>query len=131
MATYTKNYNAKKPAQSENYDVDVANFNNDLWDEKIFEKQDKIPGKSLSTNDFTNAYKTKLDSLKNYDDTPIKTDISNHNTRLNELETDNTTNKENIESIQDEQSIQNTNIEDLKKKVKDQEELIPTRNCTR
>lgn len=52
-------------------------------------------------------------------------------TRLNELETDNITNKENIESIQDEQSIQNTNIEDLKKKVKDQEELIPTRNCAR
>lgn len=75
MSTYTEHYNAKKPSKSENYDIDVANFNNDLWDEKIFEKQDKIVGKALSTNDFTNQYKNKLDSLKNYDDTEIKNNI--------------------------------------------------------
>ena len=77
MSNYTEHYNAKKPLQSENYDVEVANFNNDLWDEKIYEKQDKISGKSLSTNDFTNLYKVKLDGLKNYDDTQIKRDILN------------------------------------------------------
>lgn len=38
-------------------------------------KQDKEKGKSLSTNDFTNTYKEKLDSLQNYDDTEIKNRI--------------------------------------------------------
>ena len=30
-------------------------------------KVDKVPGKGLSTNDFTNAYKQKLDTLEDYD----------------------------------------------------------------
>ena len=75
MSTYTEHYNAKKPSKSENYDIDVANFNNDLWDEKIFKKQDKITGKGLSTNDFTNAYKTKLDNLENYNDAQVKSSV--------------------------------------------------------
>lgn len=33
----------------------------------IDEKVDKVPGKGLSTNDFTNAYKQKLDTLADYD----------------------------------------------------------------
>lgn len=32
---------------------------------KIDNKVEKIPGKGLSTNDFTNAYKSKLDNLDN------------------------------------------------------------------
>ena len=39
-------------------------------------KVDKIEGKGLSTNDFTNEYKEKLDDLENYDDTEVKKDIS-------------------------------------------------------
>ncbi|MDE5558976.1 MAG: pyocin knob domain-containing protein [Ruminococcus sp.] len=46
-------------------------------DDLISGKVDKEDGKGLSTNDFTNALKTKLDSLENYDDTKIKTDIAN------------------------------------------------------
>ena len=34
-------------------------------------KVDKISGKQLSTNDFTNFYKNKLDELENYDDREI------------------------------------------------------------
>ena len=45
--------------------------------EDISNKVDKISGKSLSTNDFTNEYKYKLDNLNNYDDTEIKNNISN------------------------------------------------------
>jgi len=96
MSTYTEHYNAKKPIKSENYDIDVANFNNDLWDEKIFEKQDKVAGKGLSTNDFTNAYKSKLDSLKNYDDIQVKNSIeeikskdTEQDTKLSKLENEN------------------------------------------
>lgn len=39
-------------------------------------KVDKVAGKQLSTNDFTDADKSKLDSLENYDDTDIKDDIA-------------------------------------------------------
>ncbi len=63
MAEYTEHYNLKKPLKSENYDVDVANTNNDIIDEKIFGKVDKIVGKSLSSNDFTDGYKQKVDKL--------------------------------------------------------------------
>lgn len=39
-------------------------------------KVDKVEGKQLSTNDFTNEEKTKLSQLNNYDDAQIKQDIS-------------------------------------------------------
>lgn len=40
--------------------------------EELSNKVDKVNGKNLSTNDFTNEYKQKLDGLTNYDDTEIK-----------------------------------------------------------
>lgn len=64
MSNYTEHYNLKKPLKTESYDVDVANTNNDIIDEKIYEKVDKIVGKDLSSNDFTNEYKKKIDSLQ-------------------------------------------------------------------
>lgn len=64
MATYTENLNLIKPAQGENYNVDVANTNNEIIDNAIGNKQDKIPGKGMSSNDFTNEYKRKLDAVK-------------------------------------------------------------------
>lgn len=75
MSDYTENYNLKKPKQTESYNVDDANSNNDIIDKTLFEKQDKETGKGLSTNDFTNLYKKKLDLLFNYDDTSIKKEI--------------------------------------------------------
>lgn len=63
MSNYTEHYNLKKPLKTENYDVDVANTNNDIIDEKIYNKVDKISGKDLSTNDFTNEYKKKIDRI--------------------------------------------------------------------
>ena len=50
-------------------------------------KVDKVQGKGLSTNDFTNEYKTKLDGLNNYDDTTVKQDITELQTDVNALET--------------------------------------------
>lgn len=64
MANYTNNYNLILPDQSENYNVDVANTNNRTIDAQLGNKVDKIPGKSLSTNDFTNGYKKKVDTLQ-------------------------------------------------------------------
>lgn len=59
----------------------------------IENKVEKEEGKGLSTNDFTNADKEKLDGLNNYDDTEIKEEISD---------------------IQEKQKIQNEDIETLK-----------------
>lgn len=64
MPKYTENYNLILPDQSENYDVDVANTNNKTIDTQLANKVDKIVGKGLSTNDFTNEYKKKIDSLQ-------------------------------------------------------------------
>ena len=50
-------------------------------------KVDKVQGKGLSTNDFTNAYKTKLDGLNNYDDTTVKQNITELQTDVGALET--------------------------------------------
>ena len=62
-------------------------------DAQIANKVEKENGKGLSTNDFTNADKEKLDGLNNYDDTEIKEEISD---------------------IQKEQKIQNEDISTLK-----------------
>ena len=53
MATYTDNCNLILPAKSENYDVDTANTNNQIIDTQLGNKVNKVPGKGLSTNDFT------------------------------------------------------------------------------
>ena len=65
MATYTDNCNLILPAKSENYDVNVANINNQIIDTQLGNKVEKVPGKGLSTNDFTNNYKNKIDTLQN------------------------------------------------------------------
>lgn len=71
--------------------------------EQVSNKVDKVEGKGLSTNDFTNEYKQKLDDLENYDDTEIK---------------------QNIADIKEEQQTQNKNIEQNTTKNKEQDELI-------
>lgn len=66
MPDYTQNYNLIKPKKSENYDVeDTTNTNMDIIDTQLGNKMDKVPGKGPSTNDFTNNYKNKLDTLQN------------------------------------------------------------------
>lgn len=45
----------------------------------------KVDGKGLSTNDYTNEDKTKLDELNNYDDTTIKEQIQGLQNSLNTL----------------------------------------------
>lgn len=66
-------------------------------------KVNKIEGKGLSTNDFTDELKTKLENLNNYNDTEVKNDIS-------ELQTDMTSVENSISTI-------NTNIANKVDKV--------------
>lgn len=64
MANYTKYYNLKKPEGTEYYNIEDANTNNTIVDNILYEKVDKIPSKGLSTNDFTDGYKKKIDSMQ-------------------------------------------------------------------
>lgn len=57
-------------------------------------KVDKVSGKGLSTNDYTNADKNKLASLENYDDSKVKEDIANNAEGVKD-------NKESIEALND------------------------------
>lgn len=68
-------------------------------------KVDKVQGKELSSNDFTDTLKEKLEGLENYDDTEIKADISD---------------------IQDEQTEQNTDIEKLQTENARLKATLPT-----
>ena len=65
MPNYTKNINLILPFQGENYNVDVANTNNNAIDLELARKVSKINGKDLSSNDFTDEYKTKVDKVTN------------------------------------------------------------------
>ena len=62
-------------------------------DAQIANKVEKVDGKGLSTNDFTNADKEKLDDLENYNDENVQKEIS---------------------KIQEEQGTQNEDIKTLK-----------------
>lgn len=110
MPNYTDNINLILPKKSENYDVETANTNNRIIDGKIAEKVDKVTGKGLSTNDFTNGYKNKLDTLENYDDTDIKTDITNIKTEQATQNTNITTNTTEISKLKSENELLKSQI---------------------
>lgn len=65
MPNYTEHNNLILPLNNENYDVGVANANNRAIDIALYGKVSKVNGKGLSTNDFTNEYKVKIDKLSN------------------------------------------------------------------
>lgn len=131
-----ENYNDTEIKESmsnlQNEDITIRNDMKSLQnkDKEIIEqlktKVDKIGGKNLSQNDFTNTFKEKLEGLENYDDTNIKT-------RITTLETDNTENKKEIENIkqtniQQEEMIQTNadSINEVKGKTLKQDEIIKT-----
>lgn len=70
LANYVKRLNENKPDKSDiSIDVDGAlslesanPVQNKVVAEALEDKVDKVEGKGLSTNDFTNAYKAKLDN---------------------------------------------------------------------
>lgn len=94
-----------------NFDIDKALNNNwdkiekcsDEIDSKLSElensKVSKIDGKQLSTNDFTNEYKEKLDGLNNYNDTELKNDINKNTEKIAQNTKSIQTNKTDINKI--------------------------------
>lgn len=63
MATYTEHYSLKKPQPSEYYAIADFNGNADVIDDELFKKVDKVTGKGLSANDYTNADKSIVDGV--------------------------------------------------------------------
>lgn len=63
MPNYTQNCNLILPKKTENYNVEVANANNQIIDTELANKVEKRVGKDLSTNDFTDGYKNKIDRI--------------------------------------------------------------------
>lgn len=62
MADKTTNLNLTKPNFDGSIELSELNENFDIIDTAVGKKVDKIEGKVLSTNDFTDAYKTKVDN---------------------------------------------------------------------
>lgn len=60
-------------------------YNKEKANELLNNKVDKEEGKGLSTNDFTDEYKDKLDKLNNYDDSAIKELIVSLQEKINDL----------------------------------------------
>ena len=75
--TVVKNDIASNTAAIES-EVTRATSAESALDTKIDTKVDKVEGKQLSTEDYTTAEKTKLESLHNYDDTTVKGDIASN-----------------------------------------------------
>ena len=113
---------------------DAVNNNAD----ELETKQSKEQGKGLSTNDFTNELKSKLENLNNYDDgeitakvTELKENVekiqkeqTTQNKEIEDLQTDNKKNKSDISNIKQEQQEQNSKIESNTTESKDNTELL-------
>ena len=61
-------------------------------DTECAKKVDKVSGKGLSTNDFTDELKTKLDNLENYDDTSLGNRVTANENAITVLNGDTTVN---------------------------------------
>lgn len=111
-----KEYNTNASNKINEYDENANKLLNKLLGveteikKDIEKKVDKIEGKELSSNDFTDGYKQKLDNLENYDDTQIKKYIS-------DIEEEQITQNTDISNIKKEQETQNTNIEENNSKI--------------
>ena len=71
MSILTENYKLLKPEQTDAIDVDNFNNNFDVIDTTLFNKVDKVSGKTLSSNDYTDEDKLKLDNLELHPETHL------------------------------------------------------------
>lgn len=65
MATQTTNYKLIKPGEDDFIEIEVLNKNFDTIDENLFNKVEKDGNKGLSSNDYTNEDKQKVQSISN------------------------------------------------------------------
>ncbi len=86
------------------------NLQEDLL-ELLDNKVDKIEGYSLSQNDFNNAYKSKLETLENYDDTSIKNNLETFKNNTNRTLENVNTQLSNLEENKASKDFVNSSIE--------------------
>lgn len=75
------------PTSGVEIDVEISSTSENPVQNKVIssaldKKVDKENGKGLSSNDFTNEDKNKLDSLKNYDDTEVRKELADKQDKL-------------------------------------------------
>lgn len=84
-------------------------YNKDSVNKLLDTKVDKQEGKGLSTNDYTNAEKSKLASLENYDDSELRAAIDSlHNYDDTEI-------RQEIDKLSNESEAMSEKIEDIDK----------------
>ena len=65
MSTLTTNYKLIKPSYEDAIDVENFNNNFDIIDKTLYNKVEKVNGKGLSTNDYTNEDKQSVRNITN------------------------------------------------------------------
>ena len=65
MSTLTTNYKLIKPDYTDVIDVNNFNDNADILDKTLFNKVDKVSGKGLSKNDYTDEDKSTVATVVN------------------------------------------------------------------
>lgn len=90
-------------------------------DTECAKKVDKVSGKRLSTNDFTDELKTKLDNLENYDDTDLENRVTTNENAITILNGDSTVNgsvdKKVASCLTDSKSYTDTSIQNAIKQT--------------
>lgn len=91
-------------------------------DESVENKVDKVDGKGLSTNDYTDAEKEKINLLMS--------EVITNKYNIEELQDDNAQNKSDISNIQAEQIEQNAKISELEAEKKELQEDVDALTIT-
>lgn len=65
MATQTTNYKLTKPGENDTVEINDLNNNFDKIDETLFNKVEKVVGKGLSANDYTDEDKQTVGTIVN------------------------------------------------------------------
>ena len=101
---YNTNATNKTAEYNENASTKIAEYDAHIrdYEAELATKVDKVAGKGLSTNDFTNEEKEKLAELHNYDDTELSERVDDIEQEQTEQNTNISTNATNIESLQEE-----------------------------
>ena len=103
-------------------------------DTECAKKVDKVSGKGLSTNDFTDELKTKLDNLENYDDTALGNRVTANENAITVLNGDTNVNgsvdKKVATCLTDSKSYTDTSIQNAIKQTAIVCDSKPTLNGT-
>lgn len=95
--------------------VDETTFNTAIntINNQLSNKVDKVPGKGLSTEDYTTEEKRKLEGLSNYDDTEVKEDIEDLQEDVSGIKEENAELKVKVQDLQNNRLTDTANGESI------------------